>query len=102
MQRSLGALLFAAAGFVQAQPVPVHILVPSVIVVPPPVIDGPPAVVAEPPRPPLAVPRPAAVVTVCDPGGCWDGEARRLNQVGPVLMGPHGACTMQAGAAQCP
>lgn len=80
---------------------PVHIVAPSVIVVPPPVIDGPPAIVAEPPRQPLVIPRPTAVTT-CDPGGCWDSQGRRLNQVGPVLMGPHGACTMQAGAAQCP
>src|SRR5690349_24565914 len=87
MQRPLGALLFAVAGCVQAQPVPVHIVAPSVIVVPPPVIDGPPAVLVEPPRPPLAIPRPAAV-TVCDPGGCWDSDARRLNQVGPLVMGP--------------
>lgn len=101
MQRSLAVLLFAIAGCVQAQPVPVHVVAPSVIVVPPPVIDGPPAIVTEPPWPPVAIPRPA-VVTTCDPGGCWDSEGRRLNQVGPLLVGPHGACTMQAGAAQCP
>jgi hypothetical protein len=46
-------------------------------------------------------PRPAAITT-CDPGGCWDSEGRRLNQLGPVLVGPRGTCTVQAGVVNCP
>jgi hypothetical protein len=75
------------------------------IVVPAPVIDAAravpvPAVVATPP-PALAVPRPP-VITTCDPGGCWDSEGRRLNSVGPVIVGPRGVCTVQAGLVNCP
>lgn len=58
----------------------------------PPVLEPPPA---------LAVPRPT-VITICDPAGCWDSEGRRLNNLGPLLMGPRGACTVQGGLASCP
>jgi hypothetical protein len=61
----------------------------------------PPPVVVSPPSPPLVIPR-AATVTACDPAGCWDSEGRRLNNVGPLLMGPHGFCSVQGGAVQCP
>jgi hypothetical protein len=73
--------------------------------VPPPVIGqrsappSPPAVAA--PQPPLAIPR-AGAITVCDPAGCWDSEGRRLNQMGPLLMGPRGPCTLNGGALNCP
>jgi hypothetical protein len=75
-----------------------------VIVVPPPVLDPPaPArpVAVIPAPPPLQIPRPAAI-TSCDPGGCWDSNGQRLNQLGPVLVGPHGACTVQGSVVQCP
>jgi hypothetical protein len=52
--------------------------------------------------PPVAVPRAAAVITTCDPGGCWDSEGRRLNHLGPMLVGPRGLCNLQAGIANCP
>ncbi|MDP3759445.1 MAG: hypothetical protein Q8R01_02870 [Ramlibacter sp.] len=54
-----------------------------------------------PPPPPLAIPRPT-VITTCDPAGCWDSEGRRLNNMGPLLMGPRGPCTVQGGVATCP
>jgi hypothetical protein len=60
---------------------------------------APPAVAL--PQPPLAIPR-AATVTACDPAGCWDSEGRRLNNMGPLLMGPQGLCTLQAGLLNCP
>jgi hypothetical protein len=72
-----------------------------------------PAPVLAPPRP-LPLPPPAASsagpvliphatpITTCDPGGCWDSEGRRLNQTGPLLMGPNGLCTMQSGRVTCP
>lgn len=73
-------------------------------VVPPPVIATPSApATLPPPAPPLprlAIPRPATVTT-CDPAGCWDSEGRRLNQVGPLLMGPHGLCSIHGGAVTC-
>lgn len=76
------------------------------IVVPPPVLEPPApprpvAVIPPPPPPPLQIPRPAAI-TACDPGGCWDSNGQRLNQLGPVLVGPHGACTVQGSVVQCP
>jgi hypothetical protein len=78
------------------------------IVVPPPEIEPPPprpAAVATPPAPPpppVTISRPAAI-TMCDPGGCWDSEGRRLNQVGPMLLGPRGGvCTVQGGVVLCP
>jgi hypothetical protein len=73
--------------------------------VPPPRITAAPAIppprIAAPPEPPPAIPR-AAVVTTCDPAGCWDSEGRRLNNMGPLLMGPRGLCTLQSGVLNCP
>jgi hypothetical protein len=69
------------------------------IAVRPPAVDVPR--IAPVPMPSLDVPRPAAITT-CDPGGCWDSEGRRLNSVGPVLMGPRGPCVTQAGVVHCP
>jgi len=83
-----------------AQPVPVHIVGP-VIVVPPPVIDGPRPPVLVAPPPPLEIAKPAALTT-CDAGGCWDSEGRRLDRSGPVLVGPRGGCMVQAGVVHCP
>jgi hypothetical protein len=53
------------------------------------------------PAPPLTIPR-ATAITTCDPGGCWDSEGRRLNQMGPQLVGPRGVCTVQGGVVTCP
>lgn len=61
----------------------------------------PPAQVAAPPQPPLSIPRPAAI-TACDPAGCWDSEGRRLNNMGPLIVGPRGLCTLQGGQLNCP
>lgn len=71
----------------------------------------PPTVAAEPrahapapltpPPPPLKVPRPT-VITTCDAAGCWDSEGRRLNQMGPMLVGPRGVCTQVGGVVSCP
>lgn len=74
------------------------------ISVAPPVIEVPRAIAlpAPPQVPaPVAVPR-ATVITSCDSGGCWDAEGRRLNIVGPALVGPGGTCTAQAGVVRCP
>jgi hypothetical protein len=75
------------------------------IAVPAPVISAPPlypaARAAAPPLPAVVAPRPA-IITTCDPAGCWDSEGRRLNNLGPMLMGPRGLCTLQGGIANCP
>jgi hypothetical protein len=55
----------------------------------------------EPAPPPVAVPRPATITT-CDPGGCWDTEGRRLNNMAPLIVGPRGACTLQGSVVVCP
>ena len=73
--------------------------------VPPPVIAVPraqptPASPSPAPLPPLAIPRPATITT-CDPAGCWDSDGRRLNQMGPLLMGPRGPCSVQGGVVTC-
>ncbi|HSV35840.1 MAG TPA: hypothetical protein VLI46_09795 [Ramlibacter sp.] len=72
--------------------------------VPPPTItpaSRPPAPVLAEPPPPLPIPRPA-VITTCDVSGCWDSEGRRLNHMGPILIGPRGPCSIQGGAVNCP
>lgn len=71
----------------------------------PPVVIGPWPAQAQAPSaavpPPLAIPR-TPIITACDPAGCWDSEGRRLNSMGPLLIGPNGVCTLQAGVLNCP
>lgn len=74
------------------------------IVAPPPVTQmprplSPPATVAAPVPPAYT---PPAVVTTCDSTGCWDSNGRRINRLGPMLVGPRGACTVVGGTVQCP
>jgi hypothetical protein len=76
------------------------------IAVPAPVIDVPRSAqarppLAPPPQPAIATPR-TAVITTCDPAGCWDSNGQRLNSAGPLLLGPHGVCSAQAGQVSCP
>jgi len=59
--------------------------------VPPPPAAPPPAVRVPPPR----------TVTQCDPSGCWTSDGLRLNRLGPLLVGPPGACTVQSGVLTC-
>jgi hypothetical protein len=100
MQRWL-AIFASVIGFAaHAQPVP--ITMPGVrYVVPAPVVETvrPPAPTSAPP--PLQIPKPTPVTT-CDAGGCWDSGGRHLERIGPQLVGPRGACSVQADAAQCP
>ena len=60
-----------------------------------------PAALPTPLPPPVALPR-AAVITQCDPTGCWDSSGQRLNRVGPGLAGPGGPCTVQGNSVICP
>jgi hypothetical protein len=80
-------------------PEPAQVVPPTVIAVPP-VPPAPPSPGAAP-LPPLDIPRPSTM-TMCDPGGCWDNNGKRLNQVGPILMGPRGPCGMHGGVVTCP
>jgi hypothetical protein len=50
--------------------------------------------------PAVEVPR-AAMITNCEPGGCWDSQGRRFNRAGPLLIGP-GGCLAQGGLVTCP
>lgn len=59
------------------------------------------APIPPPPPPPLAIPR-APVITSCDAAGCGDSNGTHYNQLGPVLLGPRGVCTVQGGALNCP
>jgi hypothetical protein len=79
-------------------PDPPYVVRPPTITAAPP-SPSPPAAAA--PSPSLSIPRPI-VITTCDPAGCWDSEGRRLNNMGPLLMGPRGPCSVQGGLASCP
>lgn len=72
--------------------------------VPPPVIEPPPrAAAAAPPKPlppPVHIDRPA-VISTCDANGCWTTDGRRLPQLGPNLIGPHGPCAIAGAFATC-
>lgn len=74
------------------------------LAVPPPVIEPPApaaaAVPAKPVPPPLHIDRPPAIAT-CDANGCWTTDGRRLPQLGPNLIGPHGPCAIAGGFATC-
>ena len=66
------------------------------VILPPSAVPPPPAA----PRPPVQVP-PPRTVTQCDPSGCWTSDGMRLNRMGPLLVGPPGACTVQSGVLSC-
>lgn len=78
--------------------VPPPVAVDAIRLRPTPALPAPPKAG---PQPPLAIPRPP-VVTACDASGCWDSNGTRYEQQGPVLLGPKGVCTLQAGALNCP
>ena len=69
--------------------------------VPPPRFAAVPVAPASPPAPPPASSAPAAITT-CDSAGCWDSAGRRLNSLGPMLIGPKGPCTVQGALVNCP
>lgn len=56
---------------------------------------------AREPMPPAVTLPPLRTVTQCDPSGCWTSDGLRLNRLGPVLVGPPGACTVQSGLLSC-
>jgi len=68
----------------------------SPVTLPPPAV---PAARATLP-PPVRLP-PLRTVTQCDPSGCWTSDGFRLDRIGPLLVGPPGACTVQSGVLSC-
>lgn len=68
----------------------------SQITLPPSAVPARPAALL----PPVAIP-PLRTVTQCDPSGCWTSDGLRLNRIGPLLVGPPGACTVQGGVLSC-
>ena len=73
-------------------------VVPPAIAIPRQPVQPP---VIAPAPPPVPLPRPTAITT-CDPAGCWDSQGRRLNQMGPLLVGPGGVCSGLGGIVTCP
>ena len=67
-----------------------------------PVVMPPPAIprAREALPPPVELP-PLRTLTQCDPSGCWTSDGVRLNRLGPLLVGPPGACTVQSGVLSC-
>jgi hypothetical protein len=66
-------------------------------------VGSPPSAIPHAPAavpPPVPIP-PLRTVTQCDPSGCWTSDGIRLNRMGPVLVGPLGACTVQSGVLSC-
>lgn len=53
-----------------------------------------------PQSPPVRLP-PLRTVTQCDPSGCWTSDGTRLNRLGPLLVGPSGACTVLSCVLSC-
>lgn len=79
---------------------------PQGTVAAPPVRAYAPAALGAPsagtvPPPPVEVLRPS-VINSCDATGCWDNQGWRLQQVGPMLSGPRGACSVQGSFVSCP
>lgn len=100
-ERASRACLGGPAG---ARPTP---MTQSPLAVPP--VSRPSSVPA-PRLPPMASPPPPPVVTTpapvtilaCDTTGCIASDGSRLNKVGPTLVGPRGACTLEGAVLRCP
>jgi len=41
-------------------------------------------------------------VTHCSAAACFTSDGSTLIRVGPTLVGPRGACTVQGGFVRCP
>lgn len=79
-------------------PEPAQAVAPTILPGPARAALPAPALRAAPPAP--DVPR-AAMITNCEPSGCWDNQGRRFNRAGPLLIGPNG-CQAQGGLVSCP
>jgi hypothetical protein len=76
----------------------------------PPIVVPPVAGVPQPPAtPPTTMPariapvQPPVTITTCDTGGCWTSDGKRLQRLGPTLLGPHGStCSVVGAVVHCP
>lgn len=59
-----------------------------------------------PATPPVTVPPPRfempSLVTHCSAAACFTSDGSTLTRVGPTLVGPRGACTVQGSFVRCP
>lgn len=78
--------------------------VPPVLPPTPPLPNLPNARPPRTPAPPVITPRPppAPAVIGCDASSCLTSDGQRLLRSGPTLIGPQGACSVQAGLLACP
>jgi len=62
--------------------------------------------VAMPATPPMTAPLPRfempPTVTHCTAAACFTSDGSTLTRVGPTLVGPRGACTVQGSFVRCP
>ncbi|HEY1128165.1 MAG TPA: hypothetical protein VGF12_02065 [Roseateles sp.] len=75
-------------------------------VVPPLPIRPGPAATPPPATPAVTVPQPRleplVTVTQCTAAACITSDGSTLIRMGPTLVGPHGACTVQGNFVRCP
>lgn len=76
------------------------------IVVPPVAGAGVPPPPSTPPTTmPARIPpvQPPVAITTCDTGGCWTSDGKRLQRLGPTLLGPRGStCSVVGAVVHCP
>lgn len=87
------------------EPLPQHLNQSPIVVPPIGMIRPPPARPLPVVPPPVSMPKlpaPPPVLTGCDAVGCWTSEGKRLDRLGPNLLGPRGQCTVQGTVVYCP
>lgn len=57
---------------------------------------------SSPPPPPVVTTPAPVTILVCDTTGCIASDGTRLNKVGPTLVGPRGACTLEGAELRYP
>lgn len=92
----------------RADPAPAARRAEPPVAVPPPAWPAPPRLPPPTPTPtplpaaPAARPLPPPAVISCDAASCLTTDGQRLPRAGPVLIGPQGHCSVQAGVLACP
>jgi hypothetical protein len=82
--------------------VPPPVAVEPIQLPPEPALPPSAGAAVHPALPPLPLAARPPAVTSCDAAGCWDSNGTRYNQLGPMLIGPRGVCTLQGGFLNCP
>lgn len=52
--------------------------------------------------PPLELPTRPNYLVGCDPTGCRSSDGTVMQRVGPTLVGPRGACSVEGAVVRCP